>query len=207
MKSGPGCVIRRGEDDGEAVFRRVKVAPPNIGQRTSTFVYKNPSYEDYAKTFVVSGSRGHKFFAGPRDDAFYVNLAQVFDLGSFVGLNTLNGQPFRSRIYDVDPTQNGTFANTDPGKAPDGVSGFNVHTIALSIPLTELAPKGKEAAFNQAVARGCPPTRRYSAWVSASRRGSRTLCAPARGDACLPARLSRCRPLAPGVTPRPPAHQ
>src|SRR5689334_1100702 len=134
-------VIRRSDnDDGETIFQRVKVAPPNIGQRTATFVYKNPSYEDYAKTFVTSGSRGHKFFAGPRDDAFYVNLAQVFDLGSFVGLNTLNGQPFRSRIYDVDPTQNGTFANTDPTKAPDGVSGFNVHTIALSIPLTELAP-------------------------------------------------------------------
>ena len=174
-------VIRRaGEDDGEAVFRRVKVAPPNIGQRTSTFVYKNPSYEDYAKTFVVNGGRGHKFFAGPRDDAFYVNLAQVFDLGSFVGLNTLNGQPFRSRIYDVDPTQNGTFANTDPTKAPDGVSGFNVHTIALAIPLTELAPSGKEAAFNQAVASGMPSnTTLFGVWASASRRASRTLCAPA----------------------------
>jgi len=174
-------VVRRaGDDKGEALFQRVKVAPPNIGQRTATFVYKNPSYEDFAKTFVINGSRGHKFFAGPRDDAFYVNLAQVFDLGSIVGLNTLNGQPFRSRIYDVDPTQNGTFANTDPTKAPDGVSGFNVHTIALSIPLTELAPKGKEAAFNQAVASGMPSnTTLFGVWASASRRTSRTLCPPA----------------------------
>jgi hypothetical protein len=174
-------VVRRaGEENGEALFRRTKVAPPNIGQRTATFVYKNPSYEDFAKTFVVSGSRGHKFFAGPRDDAFYVNLAQVFDLGSIVGLNTLNGQPFRSRIYDVDPTQNGMFANTDPTKAPDGVSGFNVHTIALSIPLTELAPKGKEANFNQAVASGMPSnTTLFGVWASASRRASRTICAPA----------------------------
>jgi hypothetical protein len=181
-------VIRRHGDDpydddddtAETVFQRVKVAPPNIGQRTATFVYKNPSYEDFAKTFVVSGGRGHKFFAGPRDDAFYVNLAQVFDLGSIVGLNTLNGQPFRSRIYDVDPTQNGMFANTDPAKAPDGVSGFNVHSIALAIPLTELAPKGKEASFNQAVASGTPSnTTLFGVWASASRRASRTLCAPA----------------------------
>jgi hypothetical protein len=173
-------VIRRaGDDKGEALFQRARVAPPNIGQRTATFVYKNPSYEDFAKTFVMTGGRGHKFFAGPRDDAFYVNLAQVFDLGSIVGLNTLNGQPFRSRVYDVDPTQNGMFANTDPTKAPDGVSGFNVHSIALSIPLTELAPKGKEAAFNQAVAAGMPSnTTLFGVWASASRRASRTLCAP-----------------------------
>src|SRR5215831_16314931 len=45
--------IRRADSrDDEAIFERVKVAPPNIGQRTSTFVYKNPSYEDFAKTFV-----------------------------------------------------------------------------------------------------------------------------------------------------------
>ena len=167
------------DDKGETLFSRVKVAPPNIGQRTSTFVYKNPSYENYAKSFVVTGSKGHKFFAGPRDDAFYVNLAQVFDLGSIVGLNTLNGQPFRSRVYDVDPSQNGMFANTDPTKAPDGVAGFNVHSIALSIPLTELAPKGKDAAaaFNAAIAAGTPSnTTLFGVWASAYRRISRTKC-------------------------------
>jgi hypothetical protein len=172
-------IRRRNEDRGERLFERVKVAPPNIGQRTATFVYKNPSYEDFAKTFIVTGDRGYRFFAGPRDDAFYVNLAQVFDLGSFVGLNTLGGQLFRSRIYDVDPNQNGMFANTDPTKAPDGVAGLNVHAIALAIPLTELAPQGKEAAYNQAVASAMPSnTTLFGVWASASRRASRTLCAP-----------------------------
>jgi hypothetical protein len=173
----PGEKLEDGE--GERVFERVRVAPPNIGQRTATFVYKNPSYEDFAKTFVVNGARGYKFFAGPRDDAFYVNLAQVFDLGSFVGLNTLNGQPFRSRIYDVDPAQNGMFANTDPTKAPDGVAGLNVHTIALAIPLTDLAPAGKEAAFKRALDSGMPSnTTLFGVWASASRRASRTICSP-----------------------------
>ncbi|MET0596168.1 MAG: DUF4331 domain-containing protein, partial [Polyangiaceae bacterium] len=170
---------RDDEEEVEVLFERVRVAPPNIGQCTSTFVYKNPSYEDYAKTFVINGSRGHKFFAGPRDDAFYVNLAQVFDLGSFVGLNSLNGQPFRSKVYDVDPMQNGMFANTDPTKAPDGVAGLNVHTIALAIPLTELAPQGKETAFKQALDSGKPSnTTLFGVWASASRRIARALCPP-----------------------------
>jgi hypothetical protein len=168
-----------GDGRGEQIFRGVDVAPPNIGQRTATFAYGNPSYDDYAKKFVINGDRGYRFFAGPRDDAFYVNLAQIFDLGAFVGLNTLNGQPFRSRAYDVDPTATGTFANTDPTKAPDGVSGFNVHAIVLSIPLTELAPRGKEAAFNAAIASGKPSNATlFGVWASASRRAFRTQCPP-----------------------------
>ncbi|MGC4092828.1 MAG: DUF4331 family protein [Polyangiaceae bacterium] len=170
----------QGDSRAEKVFRGVDVAPPNIGQRTATFAYGNPSYDDYAKKFVVTGERGHRFFAGPRDDAFYVNLAQIFDLGAFVGLNTLNGQPFRSRVYDVDPTAAGTFANTNPTKAPDGLSGFNVHSIVLSIPLTELAPPGKEAAFNAAVASGKPSNATlFGVWASASRRAFRAQCPPA----------------------------
>jgi hypothetical protein len=145
---------------------------------------------------VASSSRGHRFFAGPRDDAFYVNLAQIFDLGAFVGLNTLEGQPFRSRIYDVDPDKNGTFADTDPSKAPDGVSGFNVHTIALSIPLAELAPKGKEAVFQQALALGAPSnTTLFGVWASASRRASRTLCSPGQaGTRACPSGYEECGP-------------
>lgn len=174
--------LRRADGRSQNLFRRVKAAPPNIGQRTSTFVYGNPSYEDLAKSFVVSNSAGYRFFAGPRDDAFYVNLAQTFDLGAFVGLNSLNGQPFRSRVYDVDPNANGTFANTDPNKAPDGVAGLNVHTIALAIPLRELAPKGGEAAFTAAVGAGMPSNATlFGVWASASRRLVRVFCA-----ACVP---------------------
>jgi hypothetical protein len=161
---------------GDKIFSKVGVAPPNIGQRTATFVYGNPSYEEYAKTFVTEKD-GYKFFAGPRDDAFYVNLAQIFDLGAMVGLNELGGQPFRSRVYDVDPDANGTFADTDPTKAPDGVAGFNTHSIALAIPLTELAPKGKEDAFNKAISAGTPSNlTMFGVWASASRPLVRVLC-------------------------------
>lgn len=161
---------------GNKLFRKVKVAPPNIGQRTSTFAYGNANYSDYAQSFVVKKD-GYKFFAGPRDDAFYVNLAQIFDLGAMVGLNSLNGQPFRSTVYDVDPQAGGTFANTDPTKAPDGVAGFNVHTIALAIPLSDLAPAGKEADFQKALTDGTPSNLTlFGVWASASRAFVRVQC-------------------------------
>jgi hypothetical protein len=170
-------------NDGQpskVLFKNQKVAPPNIGQRTSTFVYGNPDYADFAASFVATNAAGYKLFVGPRDDAFYVNLAQIFDLGSIVGLNELDGAPFRSKVYDIDPDQTGTFADTDPTKAPDGVAGFNVHSIAISIPLTELAPRGKEKEFAAALAAGTPSNMTmFGVWASASRRITSFSCPPA----------------------------
>jgi len=80
--------LRSDRNSAERIIDQAPVAPPNIGQRTATFAFGNPSYEDFAKGFVIGGPRGIKFFAGPRDDAFFVNLAQVFDLGAFVELQT-----------------------------------------------------------------------------------------------------------------------
>ena len=162
----------------EQIFSNAKVAPPNIGQRTSTFVNGDPSYENFAKTFVFDGPRGIKFFAGARDDAFFVNLAQVFDLGAFVGFNELNGQPFRSQLLDVDPNANGQFANTDPTKAPDGVAGLNVDSIALALPLAEIAPDN-DPGFLAAVDAGQPSNQTlFGVWASASRQAARVICPP-----------------------------
>jgi hypothetical protein len=164
-------IRRAGERRGEAVFERVPVAPPNIGQRTATFAYGNPSYEDFAKGFVSNGDRGYKFFGSPRDDAFYVNLAQVFDLGAFVGLNTLNGQPFRSRIYDVDPTAVGMFANTDPEKAP---------TASRASTCTRSRWRSRSPSLLQ-VDRKTTSSRR---WTPACRRTRRSLACGRRRIAC-----------------------
>ena len=179
--SWPRGVDYGGEyDDSQpstTLFDNVPVAPPNIGQRTSTFVYKNPSYEEYAKTFVKSHADGYKFFAGPRDDPFYVNLGLTFDLASQFGLNELNGQPFRTKIYDTDPNAGGKFASTDPTKAKDGVAGLNVHAIVFSIPIEKLAPPAKKAAFNKAITDGTPSNLTLvGVWASASRQTSRTIC-------------------------------
>ncbi len=157
-------IKNNGKDTGYKLFENAKVAPPNIGQRTSTFAYGNPSYDAVAKPSIINAD-GYKFFAGPRDDAFYVNLSQIFDLGAFVGLNALNGKPFRTKVFDVDPAATGTFANTDPKKALDGVAGLNVHTIALAIPLTELTLSGDEPEYGKASNASL-----FGVWASASRR-------------------------------------
>jgi uncharacterized protein DUF4331 len=96
----------------------IPVAPVNIGPRTDAVVYKEASgtYDNaYAATFIHNtGSQG-SFWAGPRDDGFYVDLGGVFDLANLRG----------------------------PGVAQDGVSGFNCHAIALEIPTSLLTGTSK----------------------------------------------------------------
>jgi hypothetical protein len=95
----------------------IPVAPVNIGPRTNSVVYKPASgnYDDaYAATFIHNAGPQGRFWAGPRDDGFYVDLGGVFDLANLRG----------------------------PGVAQDGVSGFNCHAIALEIPTTLLTESG-----------------------------------------------------------------
>jgi hypothetical protein len=155
-----------GDAKRKTLFKGVPVAPPNIGTRTLHFAYGQPgsTYEQYAEKFIHSADN-YQFFAGPRDDAFYVNLAQIFDLGAIVGLNELNGAPFRSKTYDkaaAPGTAASPFANTDPTKAPDAVAYTNCNTIAFRIPLTELMPDGQVPTepSNKSL---------FGVWASASR--------------------------------------
>jgi Domain of unknown function (DUF4331) len=100
-------------EDGKqtVVAQNIPVAPVNIGPRTNTVAYAIPSgtYNDaYAATFIHNAGAEGQFWAGPRDDGFYVDLGGVFDLANLRG----------------------------PGAAQDGVAGFNCHAIALAIPTT-----------------------------------------------------------------------
>jgi hypothetical protein len=123
-----------------------KVAPANIGPRTNQIAYQIPAgktYEDFfvndAPTTVIAslGAGQGRAFAGPRDDGFSVDLGAVFDLA---GLETvLGGQPF------------------------DNVAGYNVHTIALEIPLTV-------ANGGMAPVAGPSDAQTIGVWASASRR-------------------------------------
>lgn len=71
------------------------------------------SFEDldpYTAQSIVELDRGHQAFAGQRDDGFYADIQAVFDL-----------LQFRSGDDSFDSQ-----------------AGFNVHTIVLDIPLSEL---------------------------------------------------------------------
>ena len=97
------------------------VVPPFIGPRST------PNYASLAgegtRTIVPDG--GTKVYAGPRDDPFFVDLGSIFDLGGL--------RPF-SAAHILPPTS---------GKAVDAVAGYNVHTIAMQIPLARLTSDGK----------------------------------------------------------------
>jgi hypothetical protein len=64
----------------------------------------------YTTQSVAELSRGYRAFAGQRDDGFYADVQAVFDLLKLRG----------------------------PGQAVDSQGGFNVHTMALSIPVEEI---------------------------------------------------------------------
>ncbi len=92
----------------------LRVAPANIGPRS------NPVYNLTKGVTNLGGNR--LAFAGPRDDPFFVDLGSIFDLG---GLRPFN--PFHA----IQPP-----ANAEAGV--DGVLNYNVHTIALQVPKTDL---------------------------------------------------------------------
>jgi hypothetical protein len=64
----------------------------------------------YTRQSIAELSDGYLSFAGQRDDGFYGDIQAIFDLLKLRG----------------------------PGKAVDSQGGFNVHTMALNIPLTEI---------------------------------------------------------------------
>ena len=90
----------------------VVVPPANIGPRS------NPTYDPYAGVNDLGHNR--KVFAGPRDDPFFVDLGSIFDLGGL--------RPFNAAHIIPLPTAEGK----------DGVRNYNVHTIALQVPKTDL---------------------------------------------------------------------
>jgi len=92
------------------------VAPANVGPRSM------PNYAKLAAEAVrpIAGNRAILTFAGPRDDPFFVDLGSIFDLGALRPLNTLHLIPL------------------DTAKGVDGVSGYNVHTIAIQVPIDQL---------------------------------------------------------------------
>ncbi len=97
--------------------------PNNVGPRST------PNYEtNYAERAIrnvpFAGTSGINFFAGQRDEGFYVDLGSAFDL---FGLRPLNP----AHIIPL-PTESGR----------DGLAGFNVNTIALQFPIQLLTNNG-----------------------------------------------------------------
>jgi hypothetical protein len=92
------------------------VAPNNVGPKTI------PDYASVANEAIRSLPGGGKVFAGPVDDPFFVDLGTTFDAINF---------------------RNGT-GNAGGGK--DDLAGYNVHTVALQVPESDVTRDGKAVA-------------------------------------------------------------
>jgi hypothetical protein len=125
------------------------VAPNNIGPRSiEGGAGLNTPYLTLFNNAVSTASTGEQVFCGPVDDPFFVDLAGVFDLGNF------------------RPENNGT----NPPK--DGLARYNVHTIALKIPIATLQKNGQPASGATSI---LDPNYVIGVWASSSREQVRTL--------------------------------
>jgi hypothetical protein len=101
-----------GYGDRTVLASDVTVPPANVGPRS------NPTYDAYAGVKDLGG--GRKVFAGPRDDSFFVDLGSIFDLGGLRPFNAFHLLPLVAAA------------------GQDGVRNYNVHSIALQVPKTDL---------------------------------------------------------------------
>ena len=125
--------------------------PANIGPRSiNSPVGLGTSYEQLTTGAIEDASTGETVFAGPRDDPFFVDLGGVFDLGGI------------RQDYGPNPE--------NAENARDAVAGFNVHTLALQIPISELQKDGMTAPDNI-----LDPNFVIGVWASASRQQISTL--------------------------------
>jgi hypothetical protein len=108
-----------GRGRGEVLGENLPTPPVNVGPRST------PDYPALASAAVSSLSGGIKVFAGQRDDPFFVDLGSVFDLAGLRPFNSLHVLPLPEM----------------PGV--DGVGGFNTHTIAIQVPISQLTVFGR----------------------------------------------------------------
>ncbi|HEV7214033.1 MAG TPA: DUF4331 domain-containing protein [Chloroflexota bacterium] len=113
--------------------------PNNIGPKST------PDYGALAAAAVTALPSGQSVFAGPRADPFFVDLGSIFDLLTIRRL---------------------------PGNAGGGanfLNGFNVHSIVIQAPITQLTANGSKPTDPK------DPNAVIGVWATASRRSMRVL--------------------------------
>jgi hypothetical protein len=118
--------------------------PSNVGPRTM------PNYPALAAQGIYTLENGVKIFAGTVDDPFYIDLGAAFDSLNF---RTAAGGGVLSAAADADDHTN---------TAPDFVSGYNVNTIAIQVPISMLTSTGNLEASTS-------PHATIGAWGTTSR--------------------------------------
>ncbi len=100
--------------------RKLLSPPNNVGPKST------PNYASALVPPAVHGLKGGvKVFAGQRDDSFFVDLGSTFDL------------------INIDAPGRPGIGLGDMGGGDDGLTGYNVHTIAIQVPKSDLTRNGK----------------------------------------------------------------
>lgn len=137
-------VVRVTPNGTTRIGQKLLIPPPNVGNRVT------PAYNDangkavsgalteadldsYTRSTIQDLSTGETVWAGPRDDSFFSDIPGVFDL-----LNV--------RILD----NNGSLADGlgQDGNGVDGFKGFNLLSVAIQIPLSEIESLGIPARYD-----------------------------------------------------------
>jgi hypothetical protein len=112
--------VTRTTSGGTTVLGKNLACPPcNIGPRST------PQYGRLAKKAAHTVAGGTvRVFAGQRLDGFYVDLGSVFDLA------------------DLRPFQHLHLIPSADAAGVDGLKSYNVHTIAITVPISDLTVDG-----------------------------------------------------------------
>lgn len=117
--------VTRIEHGHETNMGEYQVTPANIGPKAT------PDYGSLATAAVFSlPNGGGRVFAGPRDDPFFVDIGGISDLLTLRPLQNLHRAP---------PVAGAT-------TGVDNLARFNVHSIAIQVPITTLTTTGKMPA-------------------------------------------------------------
>ncbi|CAH1000471.1 hypothetical protein LEM8419_01624 [Neolewinella maritima] len=131
----------------DTIVRNGIVPPYDIGPRSiEGGAGLDTTYASIWEGSIATATTGEMVFAGPSDDAFFVDLGGVFDLGD----SPRQGEDDASR---------------------DGLAQFNVHTLAIKVPKTTLLKQGA-AATPTSILDGDYV---IGVWASASRPAIRTI--------------------------------
>ncbi|MGH3348208.1 MAG: DUF4331 domain-containing protein [Nocardioides sp.] len=135
--------VTRIKNGSRVLAANLPCPPVNVGKRST------PDYASLSQQAIHDLGGGRRVFAGQRADAFHVDLGSVFDLGAL--------RPFNEAHLISMPAMNGVNA----------VQSFNVHSIALQVPIRELTRDGSKPTA------GDDPRSVIGVWATASRRKNR----------------------------------
>ncbi len=130
-----------------AIGTDLSVPPPNVGPRTT------PDYGTYTNDGIHDLDDGLTVFAGNRDDPFFLDAGSIFDLGGLRPFNQAHLLPLKT------------------ADGQDGLSSFNVNSIAIQVPKAMLTSDGQDVSAPDA------DNAVIGVWAGAERQSMRVLSA------------------------------